>query len=303
MRSMIERYHLRYFLAVVTTGNFSRAAAACNVSQPTLSVGIAKLEKLLGGPLFSRTNRRVALTDAGAKLLLHARTIEAGFAAAERDVAGSSAPQTLRLGVLTTIARRWIEELLGDADLFRDGARIEIVEGSERDLRGRLGRGRIDAAVTILREGDAGGAAQRLNRESYQLALSRNHRLAARRTVRVEELMNDAMILRRQCELLPETSRFFTAHGIRPFFAARTTSEAKAVSYVRAGLGVTIMPRTLAEPGTIMVPLEGFDFTRDVSLLWAPHMQAERGRRTSLTAALERIVRADSDEDSFARPL
>ena len=157
--------------------------------------------------------------------------------------------------------------------------------------------------MTILREGDAGGAAQRLNRESYQLALSRNHRLAARRTVRVEELMNDAMILRRQCELLPETSRFFTAHGIRPFFAARTTSEAKAVSYVRAGLGVTIMPRTLAEPGTIMVPLEGFDFTRDVSLLWAPHMQAERGRRTSLTAALERIVRADSDEDSFARPL
>ncbi|WP_301074926.1 LysR family transcriptional regulator [Sphingomonas sp.] len=299
---MIERYHLRYFLAVVTNGNFSRAAAACNVSQPTLSVGIAKLEKLLGSPLFSRTNRRVALTDAGAKLLLHARTIEASFAAAERDVAGSSVPQTLRLGVLTTIARRWIEELLRDETLFLDGGRIEIVEGSERELRGRLARGRIDAALTILRDGDAGGTAQRLHTENYMLALGRDHRLAARRSVRAEDLSKDAMILRRHCELLPETSRFFTAHGIRPFFAARTTSEAKAISYVRAGLGVTIMPRTLAEEGVVMVPLDGFDFTRDVALIWAPHVQAERGPRSPVAAAMVRIASAEAERDSLPQP-
>ena len=59
---MIDRYHLRYFLAVIDQGNFSRAAEACNVSQPTLSVGVAKLEKALGRPLFRRTNRRVELT-------------------------------------------------------------------------------------------------------------------------------------------------------------------------------------------------------------------------------------------------
>jgi len=70
---MIERYLLRYFLAVVDNGNFSRAAQQVNVAQPTLSVGIAKLEKALGVPLFERTNRRVHLTDAGAQLLAHAR--------------------------------------------------------------------------------------------------------------------------------------------------------------------------------------------------------------------------------------
>ena len=66
---MIERYLLRYFLAVVDQGNFSRAAAHCLVSQPTLSVGIAKLEQAVGAPLFLRSNQRVELTEAGSRLM------------------------------------------------------------------------------------------------------------------------------------------------------------------------------------------------------------------------------------------
>ena len=64
MVPMVDRYLLRYFLAVIDYGNFSKAAAQCHVSQPTLSVGIAKLEQGLGRPLFRRTNRRVELTEA-----------------------------------------------------------------------------------------------------------------------------------------------------------------------------------------------------------------------------------------------
>ncbi len=82
---MIDRYLLRYFLAVMDEGNFTRAAAHCRVSQPTLSVGIAKLESMVGTPLFNRTNSRVELTTAGARFAQHARRIEAEFAAAERS--------------------------------------------------------------------------------------------------------------------------------------------------------------------------------------------------------------------------
>jgi DNA-binding transcriptional LysR family regulator len=63
-------------------GNFSRAAQQCRISQPTLSVGIAKLESLVGHMLFQRTNRRVELTTHGATFALHARRIEAEFAKA-----------------------------------------------------------------------------------------------------------------------------------------------------------------------------------------------------------------------------
>src|SRR3954447_4814127 len=103
METMIDRYLLRYFLAIVDQGNFSKAAISCNVSQPSLSTGIAKLETLLSRPLFIRTNRRVELTEAGAQLAGHARRIEAEFAAAERAVQEAAAPATIRLGILSSI--------------------------------------------------------------------------------------------------------------------------------------------------------------------------------------------------------
>ncbi|GLJ00389.1 LysR family transcriptional regulator [Sphingobium sp. BS19] len=287
---MIDRYHLRYFLAVVDTGNFSRAAIACNVSQPTLSVGISKLEKSLGKVLFNRTNRRVALTDAGSRLVSHARMIETGFATAEREVIGSVSLTTVRLGVLVTTPRRWIEAILAAQRAVPDGDRIEIVEGRNRDLRSRLARGRIDVALTSLHDREAGDGTQHLLTEGYSLALSAAHPLAAREIVSIEELANDPMIVRRHCELLPETSRFFTARSIRPFFPARTTSDDKALSYVRAGLGITVMPDGFQDSGVARVRLEGFDFTRDIGLVYAAHVDSDAlSRRRTLSALIETL--------------
>lgn len=289
---MIDRYHLRYFLSVIDAGNFSRAASACNVSQPTLSVGISKLEQRLGAPLFNRTNRRVALTDAGARLVPYARAIEAGFAAAEREVNGTPAARTLRLGVLTTTPRGWMETFLKGHRSTAAGTQVEIVEGKERELRERLARGRIDVALMMIRDGDD-YTFQRIFTEGYGLALAGSHPLAGRSLIRVEDLVNDPMIVRRQCELLPETSRFFTARGVRPVFASRTTSDDKALSYVRAGLGVTVMPDCFTEPGVVRVHLEGFDFTRDIGLVYAPHADATELMRSPTIAALVAAVHPD----------
>ena len=275
---MIDRYHLRYFLAVIDTGNFSRAAAACNVSQPSLSVGIAKLEAQLGAPLFRRTSKRVELTEAGGRLAAHARAIEAGFAQAERAVAGSTAAGTVRLGVLASTPRRWTEEALAALA----GTRVELIEGRERELLERLGRGRVDLALTIVRAGEERFGARVLASEGYSLALPATHPLSARESIGAEELVNDAMIVRRHCEALSETSRFFTARGVRPFFPARTTSDDRALSYVRAGLGVTVMPDGFREAGVARVRLDGFDLVRDIGLLVAPHADA---------AAVEGIAR------------
>src|SRR3546814_5006436 len=101
MVSMIDRYLLRYFLAVVDTGSFSKAAAQANVTQPTLSVGIGKLERLIGATLFHRTSRRVHLTEAGSRLLPHARRIENDFNLAVRNAVGATATSVVRLGVLS----------------------------------------------------------------------------------------------------------------------------------------------------------------------------------------------------------
>lgn len=282
---MINRYHLRYFLSVIDTGNFSRAAGACNVSQPTLSVGVANLEKSLGAPLFNRTNRRVALTDAGARLVPYARTIESAFAAAEREVMGVPVVQTLRMGVLTTTPRSWMEGFLRECQSTAAGGQVEIVEGKERELRERLARGRLDVALMTLRDADD-YTYQRIFTEGYRLALAASHPLAGKDLIRAEDLANDPMIVRRHCELLPDTSRFFTSRGIRPVFPSRTTSDDKALSYVRSGLGVTIMPDCFSGPGVVRVHLDGFDFTRDIGLVFAPHVDAAALARSPMIAAL-----------------
>jgi DNA-binding transcriptional LysR family regulator len=100
---MIDRYQLRYFLAVVDHGNFTRAAAACNVSQPTLSVGIAKLEESLGSRLFQRNSQRVRLTQGGARFLVHARRIESEFNLAAHVLTDTSDDPMVRVGVLRSL--------------------------------------------------------------------------------------------------------------------------------------------------------------------------------------------------------
>jgi DNA-binding transcriptional LysR family regulator len=83
----------------------------------------------------------------------------------------------------------------------------------------------------------------------------------------VEDIAGEQMIVRRHCEMLGDTSRFFTAHGVRPFMAARTVSDDRALSYVRSGLGITVMPRCFAGEGIAWVPLAGFNVTRRVGLV------------------------------------
>lgn len=272
---MIDRYHLRYFLAVADHGNFSKAAHACNVSQPTLSVGIAKLEKSLSKALYNRTNRRVELTAAGGRLLPHARRIEEVFALAERDIAGTDIATTIRIGVLTTTPRIWIEQFLGAHKRAGSGEQIEILEGRERDLHDRLVRGRIDVALTIIRDEPSKRERETLFTEGYSLAMAATHPLAERAVISAEELVNEPMILRRQCELLSETSRYFTARRVRPFFPARTMSDDRAIGYVRAGLGITVMPDSFVAQGIVKSHLKDFAFTREIGLLYAPHVSGE----------------------------
>ncbi len=277
---MIDRYLLRYFLAVIDQGNFSKAAAACNVSQPTLSAGIAKLETLLGRPLFIRTNRRVELTAAAVHLADHARRIEAEFAAAERAVHETPAPHSLRLGVLASIPAAWIEDYvlaLRDAGISE---RVEYIEGRERELTERLARGSLDLALSIVRD-DARFPAERLLTEGYSLAMAATHPLARRELIDGAELAGETMIVRRHCELLSDTSRYFTARGVRPFFAARVTSDDRALRLVRAGLGVTVMPDCFTAPGVVRPRLTDFAFTREIGLLFGPHAEGSlRERRT-----------------------
>jgi len=279
MGSMIDRYLVRYFLGIVDHGSFSAAALHCRVTQPTLSAGIAKLEALVAQRLFDRGARRVRLTEAGVQFAQHARRIEAEFAAAERAVQATAPRRLVRIGVAPTVATQAIGRALAAARAAAPDERIEMVEGRANELRAKLDRGRIDALLGVVDDEDARG--ETLFTEPYGVAMARDHPLAARAQVTAEEIAGETMIVRRHCEALAQVSRFFTARGVRPFMAARTVSEDRAAAYVAAGLGITVMPASLARDDIALSTLGGFALRRRVGLLIPA---AARGRLVASTA-------------------
>ena len=283
---MIERYLLRYFLAVIDQGNFSRAAAHCHVSQPTLSTGIAKLEQMTGAALFMRNNQRVELTAAGTRLMNHARRIEREFNLAEQGVAKEPGGAPLRIGVLNSIAGDVIARAMVLAGLDT-GIMVELLPGNERELLARLDSGRIDVALTLVR----GDKSEAIIDEGYGVALSATHRLAGRDEVAAEELASDPMIVRRHCEALSATSRHFVACGVRPHFALRSTNDERVMQMVAAGLGVTVMPMSYRWLGMARARLKDFELRRSIGLLYGSRAEKMSGEAAAILSAIAQALR------------
>lgn len=282
---------MRYFLAVVDQGNFTRAAAACNVSQPTLSVGIRNLERALGAKLFQRNAQRVRLTDAGTKLLTHARRIEAEFNEARQSISGASEAALIRVGVLRSIPGSALATIVAHSMASDPAERIEVLEGSERELLAHLSRGRIDCAFSLVDRGGERFLEEPLYREGYRLVLPSNHAFASKQGIAAEEVGNEVMILRPHCEALSETSRHFTERGVRPHFAFRSTNDERVMAMVAAGLGVTVMPEGYRREGVASVALAGFDMTRMIGLLYATQGEALATSPPPFIAAIRAFAR------------
>lgn len=266
---MFELYQLRYFLAVVETGSFTRAAKRSRVSQPTLSAGIQKLEAALDVQLLDRSSRRVALTSAGAQFLERTRAILSQVQLAQNELAQAAAPDVLRLGVLMTIPSSSVAPLVRHFVRSAAGARLELFEGTEQELANRLGAGQLDVALGIVRPAHR-SRAEFLYEEGYSLALAAHHPLADRSVVEVAQLADEATIVRRRCEVLSETSRFWTDHNVRPPLVYRTEHDERALAMVGAGLGTTVMPDHYSAPEVVRVPLSGFNYRRRVGLIHRP---------------------------------
>lgn len=272
---MIDQYMLRYFLAVAELGSFSRAARHASVTQPTLSAGIAKLERELGARLFDRARNGVSLTLAGSRFLSRARRIAAEYEQALTEIQSEPEPRLLRVGVLNTIPTARIETILSH---HRGGSEtVELLDGSERELTERLDRGRIDLALTVIRPHHVRLNSEVLARERYMMVLPQDHPLAHEKEVQAEQLAHDRMALRRHCEALPEINRFFIQRGVRPRFVLKTTSDARVLSVVRSGVGIGMMPEGFADGTVRFVPVRDFELARDVGLVFGGSVQGDAG--------------------------
>lgn len=274
---MINFYLLRYFLAVVETGSFTKAAEQVSVTQPTLSAGIKKLEEQVGKRLFDRSQRRrVFLTKAGTVLLPRAKAILHECNMVSEDLAEAEPSLVIRLGVLTTIPAIIVSSVLALVRQKLPSLTIEIIDGTEQELSNRLDERSIDFALSLDRGQVEEGLAAALFEEGYRFVMELSHPLAKLEVVRGEQFSDQNMIVRSRCEVLRETSRYFTDRNVRPRLAYRTTNDERALRMVEAGVGATVIPESYVREGLAAVKLKDFDYRRTVALLY-PRYQLSEG--------------------------
>ena len=271
----LELRHLRYFLAVAEELNFSRAAERLHVAQPALSAQIKAFETLVGSELFRRTTRKVELTPAGELLLPDAREIvgRADEALAKLAALARGQGGNLRIGFVAhaagetghEILRRLHEELPAlDVDLVESST----LEGSQQSVVDR----ETDAAFVWLpilhEELDSEPVAS----ERKLVAMHPEHRLAARRAVEPDDLV-DEPIITPWGRYSPETLTFWLGPfrtGRKEFDLYAETID-KSMSLVSLGAGVYCVPESVerfyGRPDVVFRPLIGVE-PAGITLAW-----------------------------------
>jgi DNA-binding transcriptional LysR family regulator len=118
------------------------------------------------------------------------------------------------------------------------------------------------------------------------------HERAGATAVTPEELASEVMIARRSCELLRETSRFFTRRGVRPMFSLRSENDDLCIRMVAAGLGITTAPVSFLIEGTTTIPVTGYAFDRSVGLIADASRLDEPGFVVTFGRVAEHLVAA-----------
>ncbi len=242
----MEMHQLRYVVSVARTGNFSRAAEQCHVSQPSLSQQIQKLEEELGEKLFDRLKRHVKLTAVGENFVLRATRIleEAENASREcRDVQGL-VHGTVVIGVLPTIAPYLLPRVIAVFAKKHPGLEVVVHEETTAQLLKLAAACEIDVAIASLPIADERFAKETLLSEELLLAVPTGHPLAKQRKVQAADLESERFILMKEGHCLgDQVLRFCDRREIQPRVSLRSTQIETIKALVRAGLGISSFPR------------------------------------------------------------
>jgi LysR family hydrogen peroxide-inducible transcriptional activator len=281
---------LKYIVAVARERHFGKAAEACYVSQPTLSVAVKKLEEELDIKLFERSANEVTVTPLGEEIVRQAQSVLEQAAAIKEIAKRGKDPLggSLTLGIIYTIGPYLLPDLVRQMIARTPQMPLMLQENFTVKLLEMLRTGEIDCAILAEPFPDAGLAIAPLYDEPFMAAVPANHPLAKKTEVTSEELKNETMLLlgSGHCfrdhvlEVCPEFARFSSnAEGIRRSFEGSSLETIKHM--VAAGMGVTLVPRLSVPKGALAakpkrhedayvkyLPFAGDPPTRRVVLAW-----------------------------------
>ena len=243
---------LKYIVALARERHFGRAAAACHVSQPTLSVGIKKLEDELDLKLFERSANDISVTPLGADVIRQAQIVldqsQAIREIAKRGKDPLAGP--LRLGVIYTIGPYLLPDLVHRVIEQSPQMPLVLQENFTVKLLEQLRAGDIDCAILAEPFPDTNLRTAPLYDEPFLAALPMQHPLATQRNITAAQMKAETMLLlgNGHCfrdhvlQVCPEFARFSSdAEGIQRTFEGSSLETIKHM--VASGMGVTLVPR------------------------------------------------------------
>jgi LysR family hydrogen peroxide-inducible transcriptional activator len=268
---------LKYVVALAQERHFGRAAQKCFVTQPTLSLALAKLEDELGVKLFERNKSEVLITSRGNAVVEQARRVldEAGRL---QDIARGGRDQlagTLRLGVIPTIGPYLLPDLVPILRRRAPQMPLSIEENLTGNLAPMLREGELDAVIIALPFSIPGVKTRALYEEPFSVVVPEGHRWQARKAVKPSDLagenllvLNNGHCFRDQVlEACPGQSNTAQAEG-------RAGSSLETIrNMVASGLGVSVLPASALTPRYASRMLRAVPFSapvpsRKVALAW-----------------------------------
>jgi len=233
---------LRYFDALARHGHFGRAAAACAISQPALSMQIKEMEEALGGPLLERNARQVALTRLGEEMVERVRDIlrsvdELGdFARASRDQLDGR----LRIGMIPTIAPYLLPRIIANLTRMHPELDIQVREALTPRLIQELAEGRLDTAIVALPISEASLTEVALFSENFLLVRPRKDEGTP---VPSREMLREMrLLLLEEGHCFRDQALSFCKMHSSPRELLDANSLSTLVQMVSAGVGVTLIP-------------------------------------------------------------
>ncbi len=292
---------LKYVIAVARERHFGRAAEACFVSQPTLSVAIKKLEEELGVSIFERGGTEVAITPIGQRIVSQAQKVLEASAYIKEIARQGHDPLDgpLRVGVIHTIGPYLLPKLVRKQLELTPQMPLILQENFTVRLLELLRLGEIDCAIMALPLPDSGLEVVPLYHEDFVAAVPINHPWAELNTLKTEELKQETMLLlgtghcfRDQVlEVCPEMSRMSVSdEGVQRSVEGSSLETIRHM--VAAGLGITLLPKSAIpenyadDPSPLVkyIPLDEPAPFREVVLVWR--------RSFTRQPAIEALVKA-----------
>jgi LysR family hydrogen peroxide-inducible transcriptional activator len=265
---------LRYFEALALHGHFGRAADACAITQPAMSLQIKELETSLGIVLFERGARQVKLTAFGEEFADRVREIVLASEELEEMARASQAGHLgkLRIGVIPTIAPYFLPRLIGDLNTNFDGLDIYVRETLTPKLLEELADGRIDTAIVALPVSEPTFTEVSLFSEEFVLVrpdADKDQPVPSSDKLREMKLL---LLEEGHC-FRDQALSFCNIQTLRPWEGLDGSSLSTLVQMVGVGLGVTLIPEMAVTVETSGAPVSVSQFenprpSRTIGMIW-----------------------------------